>query len=1524
MPEPRDGDHDGRVGEGTPSEHGVPAGVTLRAFGDAAATRDAIYKNVHAAASSIGEVGNTRHALTVHDVHWQGPDSVTPAQQKRAVLEGSTLARRLVGTYVLKDKETGGELGRKTTTLAHVPILTDDGTFISSGSAYSLASQMRLRAGIFARRKENGELESHVSVLPGTGVSHRIHMEPETGQFKVQLGQAHLPLLPLLKAMGATDREVDEAWGRDLAHANRLKGDGQAIQKLHARLVRNPEQTPEGGHAAAVAAAFRAMPLDPEVTQRTLGHPHDHVTKDALLATTKKLIAINKGEQEPDDRDHPAYMTVHGPEDLLAERVHKDKGTLRRMLWKVSRTGDVQGLLPGLLTKPVQAAILSSGLGQPGENVNPLMVLAQRYRVSRLGTGGIPSTASIPNESRNVHPAQLGFIDPVASPESLAAGVDQRIARTARKGSDGRMYARFTDARSGKAIWRSPQDLAEKALAFPGELASGKPTVNVVKGGKLAVVTRDAVDYELPAMEDAFTPVANMVPMKSGIKPQRAVMAARMLEQALPLVGAEAPLVQSAIPGTNSMRSFEEHHGRDVGAVRAGRHGVVEKVEDDAIHVRYAGDSRATPHHIHNHAPSNRKTGFHQSATVNAGDPVVPGQLIARSNYTDDHGTVALGRNLRTAYIPTGHNFEDAVEISESASRKLTSDHYYQHQLDLDPGVVTGRNNHVALFPAAHDRQTLDKFDEHGVVKPGTEVDHGHPLILAARKRDRSHGTIHAGHKATYSDATVNWEHHSPGVVTDVAKTPKGHLVTVKTHAVSLVGDKLSGKFGDKGVISKITPDEEMPHDEQGRPIEVALNPLGIISRCYDAETEFLTGTGWKFGKDVEFVDQLVCYHPWSENLYLMAQLEPMHVAPYQGPMLTFSNKLMDFCVTPNHRMWTRCGYPGAPWQEATAERIYRKNWNVPVAGNPLPGVESPFVLPHLDYHVKDTASDRGEIVITAEDWAEFLGWYVAEGNTDEKVHISQSATANPAKCKVIEALLARLPFAWHYNEKNSQFHITSKRLCEYLKPLGLCSGKFIPDWVFSQPYAIRQRFLDAYWAGDGGYHEFANGQKIMSAGSRSLRLVDDLQRLLIYQGVSAATYSIRTKHEHLPMWRCARHFQKTRLLEDKSWSTVEYDGTVYCPTVPTGYVVTRRNGKVLIAGNTNPSQMVEAALGKVAAATGRPYKVEDFGAIPNLTAYAQQELARHGLSDTETLTDPKTGRRIPGVFTGNRFIMKLHHTSESKSQGRSTGGYTSDDAPAKGGNTGSKRVSLGELSALLSHGATSIIRDAGSVRGQANPEYWQRVMSGHEPPTPEVSHAYRKFWDQLRAAGINPVRTGTKTHFLALTGKDVESMAGDRQLTNAETVDWKDGMKPVPGGLFDPRATGAHGGSNWSSIPLAEPMVNPVLEEPARHLLDLTRAGFRDVLAGRRELPGHGTGPRAIASALDAIDVPRALEQARGGLRRRQGGEARRRRPQDRLPQVRPGPRPPPRGLGLESRPGPAAEVPPGLDHEGVGPADG
>lgn len=1486
----------------SPAPPAPPAAVAatpeLRAFGDPSATRRLIYDNVLKAAQGFQPLANQRYTLALQDVHYADPDEDSIARRKRAILTGDTLGRRLRGTWVLQDNATGQPVAKKKTLLATIPHMTSGGTFVLRGNEYTMANQLRLRPGVFTRVKENGELEAHVNVLPGKGVSHRLFLDPTSGVFRIQLGQAQIPLLPVLRAMGVTDSQLREAWGNDLTAVNMEKNDPKAIGKLYAKLVRYGDpNVSEEQKRQAIAAAFEKMELDPDVTQQTLKFPAARVNAETLLATTKKLLAVSRGEDEPDERDHLAFQTIHGPEDIIAERLARAQSVARRLLWKATARGNLDHVTAGTFDETIRSAIIGSGLAQANEEINPAELLDAQGRVTRMGVGGIPSLDAVPEDSRAVQPSQFGFIDFLRTAESEKAGVDMRIARGARKGRDGRMYIQVRD-REGRLVWKSAQDLATATVAFPGELgrangdgANRRPTtthVAAISSGRLRMVPREEVTYEIPTMEDTFSPLGNMIPMKSMVKGQRAVMAARMLTQALPLIGAEAPLVQSGMPGETD-RSFEEEYASHLGAVRASQPGRVVNVADGKLTVQYA-DGKREDLELYDNFPYARKTFVHQTPVVKPGDTFQAGQLLARSNFTDDRGTAALGRNLRVAYLPfRGLNFEDANVISESAAKKLTSEHMYQHGVEWEPTHKRGRNAFVSLFPAVYSRKTLENFDEHGVIRPGTTVRKGDPLVLVVRERERDHRSVHRGRSASFVNETVTWDHPHPGVVTDVVPTDKRVVVVVRSQAPMEVGDKL----------------------------------------CYSADTEVLTVRGWVPVAEVRPTDEIASLTPEG----LLEYLHPVacHAYPYAGRMYSLQTTQVDLCVTENHYLYAlpRSTRQDNRFRLIRADALFGRRYRL--RNNAVWHGESPQEVSIPGPVVRCGRNGTGRRVVPAlklplRTYLMLLGAFVSEGSVVNRprnrkragwirrVYIHQAKPGG--RRRMLEELVPALQAAGvGYNVRGDCLIISNVNLADYFSQFGHCHEKHLPPWVFNLAADDLRVLQDWLMWGDGH-----RGPTSWVYTTTSRQLADDFQRLCLHVGEAARVqttparlgqvrgqeYQLRERydifvyrHKHQP--EINHGHAKRQNGQREQW--VHYEGYVYCVTLPRNHVLyVRRNGKPVWCGNSgrygdkglisaiipddemprdaagrpyealinplgiisrvNPAQIVETALGKIAEKTGKPYKLKDFDQIDDAVEFAMAELRKHGLTDLEDVEDAATGRKIRNVLTGNRFFMKLKQTADDYGQGRGLGGYTADETPAKGGKEGSKKIGMLELNSILSHGGVEVLRDAKLVRGQANPDWWRQFMSGHKPPTPRVPRVYEKFVHDLKAAGINVVREGARTHIMALTDRDIDTLAGARELRNVETVDWRQGLKPIAGGLFDEALTGGHNGNRWAKITLHEPLPNPVMEEPIRWVLGLTKQQLEDVIAGKRELRGM-TGPRAIQQALATMNLDREIAQA-------------------------------------------------------------
>ena len=300
------------------------------------------------------------------------------------------------------------------------------------------------------------------------------------------------------------------------------------------------------------------------------------------------------------------------------------------------------------------------------------------------------------------------------------------------------------------------------------------------------------------------------------------------------------------------------------------------------------------------------------------------------------------------------------------------------------------------------------------------------------------------------------------------------------------------------------------------------------------------------------------------------------------------------------------------------------------------------------------------------------------------------------------------------------------------------------------------------------------------------------------------------------------------------------------------------------LIGRVNPAMIFDALLGKVAQKTGKPYILPAFSK-ESFRDFTESEIKKHGIPDKEDLLDPTTGRKIPGVLTGIQFFQKLEHTAESKESGRGEGGTDFNDQPSKGGDEGAKRLGSLQLNALLSHGALEVLRDAKLYRGSANTEMWSRIRKGQPLPAPQSPFIFNKFIGTLKGAGINVKRDSSGYNIMAMTDKDVDAIAR-HTVESPDTVDLKTG-DPVPGGLFDHSKFGGPAGNEFSKIELPEKIPNPLMEEPIRSILGLTKQKYRDIIAGQEHIGGK-TGPTAIEYALKSSNLDHIEQGARSAIR--------------------------------------------------------
>lgn len=447
--------------------------------------------------------------LEVENPRLAGPERFTLKDQRRALMKREYLAKPLKADLVLKDAESGEELDRReNTTLMKVPYYTDRGTFIHNGNNYTGIMQSRMMPGAYTRVQNNGVSEVQINTRVGTGKAFRVALDPEKAQFRFRVKGSDLHLYSVLKDIGVDDQDIRKAWGDEVFEMNKASYDKRATEKAFGKMV--PDFA-KGDHITAsdgVREALNRAQIAKQPTSRTLaaywsqlrhsdkaasfhenfikglfkksfdvrdqgdvddeGDEYLSVGPEGLLAASKKLLAVNRGQDKPDERHIPAFAKVFTLDKLMGERIRLDEGRRRRvMMRRLAKRKSLDGFMPGALSGYLEDFLTMNSLTSPGEETNPAFLLSQNHRITQMGPGGIGSTDAVTGEMQAINASEFGFISPVEGPESSAAGIDVRMAHGVKVGKDGRLYRKYKNANTGSQEWLSPQDLWGKSVAIP-------------------------------------------------------------------------------------------------------------------------------------------------------------------------------------------------------------------------------------------------------------------------------------------------------------------------------------------------------------------------------------------------------------------------------------------------------------------------------------------------------------------------------------------------------------------------------------------------------------------------------------------------------------------------------------------------------------------------------------------------------------------------------------------------------------------------------------------------------------------------------------------------------------------------------------------------------------------------------------------------------------------------------------------------------------------------------------------------
>jgi DNA-directed RNA polymerase subunit beta len=681
----------------------------------------------------------------------------------------------------------------------------------------------------------------------------------------------------LMRAMGLSDNDVldklrhPEFYKKSIDAANDegISSEDQALLELYKKLRPGEPPSVSGGQQLLQTRFFDAKRYDLGRVGRykinkklrlTIPDTVRTLTHEDVLSTLDYLInlELDVGGASLDDIDHLGNRRVRSVGELLQNQVRVGLNRLERIIKERMTVGETDSLTPAQLVnpKPLVAAIKeffgSSQLSQFMDQTNPLAELTHKRRISALGPGGLTRERA-GFAVRDIHPSHYGRLCPIETPEGPNAGLINSLATHARVNEYGFIETPFWKVengvviKSGDPIYLSA-DREDEVRVAPGDVATEDN--GAIKADLIPVryrqdfekVPPEQVDYVALSPVQVISVATSLIPFLEHDDANRALMGSNMQRQAVPLLRPERALVGTGL---------ETQVARDSGMVPISRvNGTVVYVDANAI-VVLDEDGQEHTHFLQKYQRSNQDTCLNQRPIVRQGDQVIVGQVLADGSACEG-GEIALGQNVLIAYMPwEGYNYEDALLVSERlvTDDLYTSVHIEKYEIEarqtkLGPEEITREIPNVA-------EESLGNLDEMGIIRVGAFVESGDILVGKVTPKGESdqppeEKLLRAifGEKARdVRDNSLRVPGTERGRVVDVRiytreqgdELPPGANMVVRVYVAQRrkiqVGDKMAGRHGNKGIISRILPREDMPYLPDGTPVDIVLNPLGVPSR---------------------------------------------------------------------------------------------------------------------------------------------------------------------------------------------------------------------------------------------------------------------------------------------------------------------------------------------------------------------------------------------------------------------------------------------------------------------------------------------------------------------------------------------------------------------------------------------------------------------------------------------------------------------------------------------------------------------
>jgi len=821
-----------------------------------------------------------------------------------------------------------GEIKSQTVFMGDFPMMTDKGTFIINGTERVVVSQLVRSPGVYFDSSVDKATEKDlhsVRVIPSRGAWLEFDIDKrDTVGVRIDRKRRQ-PVTVLLKALGWTNEEIVERFGFSEIMMSTLEkdntaGQDEALLDIYRKLRPGEPPTKESAQTLLENLFFKEKRYDLarvgryKINKKLGIHLGEQITasvltKEDIVTTIEYLVRLHAGDRnmtapggeevpvEVDDIDHFGNRRLRTVGELIQNQIRVGLSRMERVVRERMTTQDVEAITPQTLIniRPVVAAIKeffgTSQLSQFMDQTNPVAGLTHKRRLSALGPGGL-SRERAGMEVRDVHHSHYGRMCPIETPEGPNIGLIGSLSSYARVNPFGFIETPYRKVVEGQVtdqidyLTADEEDrhvIAQANAPLDDQNHFAEERVLVRKrGGEVEFIEPFDVDYMDVSPRQMVSVATAMIPFLEHDAANRALMGANMQRQAVPLLRSESPLVGTGM----ELRAAVD--GGDL--VTAAKAGVIEELSADFITIM-ADDGTRQTHGLHKFRRSNQGTCINQKPIVAEGERVEVGQVIADGPCTED-GEMALGKNLLVAIMPwEGHNYEDAIILSQRLVQDdvLTSIHIDEHEIDARDTKL-GAEEITRDIPNVSE-EVLADLDERGIIRIGAEVGAGDILVGKVTPKGETELTPEErllraifGEKAReVRDTSLKVPHGETGKVIgirvfsreDEDELPPGVNELVRVYVAQKRkiqdGDKLAGRHGNKGVIGKILPVEDMPFLEDGTPVDVVLNTHGVprrmnIGQIMESHLGWIAKQGWKIDGNPGWASKL------PEELY---EVEP-------------------------------------------------------------------------------------------------------------------------------------------------------------------------------------------------------------------------------------------------------------------------------------------------------------------------------------------------------------------------------------------------------------------------------------------------------------------------------------------------------------------------------------------------------------------------------------------------------------------------------------------------------------------------